>query len=266
MMQDRQTAANRLAWNTKAYEAWNAHFGAPSEEAARITHDPRHPLRRWLKYTGDPNGQRVINLLGSTGRKAIALAVLGAEVTIVDISAENRRYALEVAEAAGVSIEYINADVLNIPHEEQLRDFDILLMEFGILHYFSDLEQLFALVARLLKPGGRYILTDFHPVATKLLTETSTGMALQPEADYFRSELLEGNLSYTGFLPEEDRDRLPKVLLRKWRVGEILTALANQGFCLRAFEEEPNMNDKRFPAFFTLVADKIAAQLPPLLR
>lgn len=266
MMQDRQTAANRLAWNTKAYEAWNTHFGAPSEEAARITHDPRHPLRRWLKYTGDPSGQRVINLLGSTGRKAIALALLGAEVTIVDLSVENRRYALEVAEAAGVGIRYINADVLNIPDEEQLRDFDIVLMEFGILHYFSDLEPVFALAARLLKPGGRYILTDFHPFAAKLLVETSTGMALQPEADYYQSELLAGDLSYTGFLPEEERDRLPKVLLRKWRVGEILTALAGQSFCLRSFEEEPNMNHKGFPAFFTLVADKIATELPPLLR
>ncbi len=265
-MQDRQTAANRLAWNTKAYEAWNAHFGSPSEEAARILQDPRHPLRRWLKYTGDPRGQRVINLLGSTGRKAIALAMLGAEVTIVDISVENRRYALEVAEAAGVSIDYINADVLNIPHEEKLRGFDILLMEFGILHYFSDLEPVFALVARMLKPGGRYILTDFHPVATKLLTETSTGMALQPEADYYHSELIAGDLSYTGFLPEDERDRLPKVLVRKWRVGEILTALANQGLCLRSFEEEPNMNYRGFPAFYTLVADKIAAELPPLMR
>lgn len=44
-------------------------------------------------------------LLGSTGGKAIPLAILGANVTIVDFSEENRRYALEVSKAADVQVE-----------------------------------------------------------------------------------------------------------------------------------------------------------------
>ncbi|QGQ98704.1 class I SAM-dependent methyltransferase [Paenibacillus psychroresistens] len=261
-MQDKQTEMNRLAWNTKAYDAWLIEYGAPAEEADKLVGNPQYPLRRWLKYIGEPKGQRIINLLGSTGRKAISLAILGADVTIVDISEDNKRYALEVSEAAGVKVEYINADVLNIPNEEDLRGFDLVLMEFGILHYFSDLRQLFAIVARMLKTNGRFILTDFHPVATKLIDITGDKAALKSDADYFQSKLLEGTISFHGILPEEERNDLPPVMLRKWTLGEILSALASEGMYLRILEEEPNKIHSQFPEFYTVIADKIVANSP----
>ncbi|WP_245697150.1 hypothetical protein [Paenibacillus oryzae] len=112
-MQERLTATNNKAWNTKAYEAWVLHFGPPGVQAENLKLNGRHKLRRWIKYIGDPNGKRIINLLGSTGSKAIPLALLGADVTIVDISKENQQYASEVARYANVKLNYILADVLN---------------------------------------------------------------------------------------------------------------------------------------------------------
>ncbi|MGM0885078.1 MAG: class I SAM-dependent methyltransferase [Bacillota bacterium] len=262
-MQEKQTEANRQAWNTKAYDAWLTHFGTPDERAKKLREDPKHPLRRWLKYIGEPRGKRIMNLLGSTGGKAIPLAILGADVTIVDFSEDNRRYALEVSKAADVQVEYILADVLNIPNDKEIRNFDIVLMEFGILHYFTDLHLIFAIVANMLKTNGRFVLTDFHPFASKVLNDSDNKITLKPEADYFHSSLIEDNIAYTQFLPEDDRNNLPKVLLRKWTLGEILTTLADEGMYLRTLEEEPHPQHKNFPAFYTIVADKIAAD-PPL--
>ncbi len=261
-MQEKQTEANKLAWNTKAYDAWMNHFGTPIEQAEKLRKDPKYPLRRWLKYMGEPKGARIINLLGSTGSKAIPLAILGAEVTIVDISEENMRYAMEVSKAARVKVKYINADVLNIPIEEQLGNFDIVLMEFGILHYFSDLKLIFTVVARILKPNGRFILTDFHPFAHKLLSDTGNGIVLRENGDYFDTELREDDIAYTSFIPEHNRSELHKVLLRKWTFGEMLTAIAEQGLYLRILEEEPHPQNNKFPAYYTLVADKIEANTP----
>lgn len=129
-MQEQLARANKAAWETKAYQAWVQHHGSPEALAEELKKDPRHPLRYWLKYTGDPSGAKILNLLGSHGRKAIPLALLGAEVTVVDISAENRRYATEVAACAGVQLNYICSDVLHIPDEESLGQFDYVLMEF----------------------------------------------------------------------------------------------------------------------------------------
>jgi 2-polyprenyl-3-methyl-5-hydroxy-6-metoxy-1,4-benzoquinol methylase len=261
-MQEKQTDANRLAWNTKAYDAWINHLGTPSEQAEKLISNPNFPLRRWLKFIGEPKGLRIVNLLGSTGGKAIPLAILGAEVTIVDISEENMRYALEVARATGVKVQYINADVLNIPNEGELRNFDIVLMEFGILHYFSDLNLIFSVVTKMLKPNGRFILTDFHPFAHKLLIDEGNGIVLKEKGNYFDTELREDNIAYTSFIPENERSSLHKVLLRKWTLGEILSALASHGMYLRILEEEPNPQHKNFPAFYTVVADKIKAHSP----
>jgi hypothetical protein len=69
-MQEKQTEANRLAWNTKAYDAWTKELGTPAAQADKLRNEPKYPLRRWLKYIGDPKGQRIINLLGSHGGKS----------------------------------------------------------------------------------------------------------------------------------------------------------------------------------------------------
>ncbi len=87
----------------------------------------------YLPYIQSPKGKRIINLLGSKGNKAVALALLGADVTVVDISASNAKYANELAEAADVSIEYVVSDVL---HVQLSQSFDIVLLELGVLHYF----------------------------------------------------------------------------------------------------------------------------------
>ena len=62
--------------------------------------DPGRWLRRHLHLLGDVKDRRVLHPLGSNGRKGIPLAILGAEVTIIDFSEENKRYALEEADVA----------------------------------------------------------------------------------------------------------------------------------------------------------------------
>lgn len=260
-MQEQMSSTNKAAWESKAYQAWTQHHGAPDELAVQLKQDPTYKLRYWLKYTGDPSGLKVLNLLGSHGMKAICFALLGAEATVVDISEENRRYACEVAEAAGVKLNYICADVMNIHAEEALGTFDVVLMEFGILHYFTDLNAVFALVRRRLKPGGRLLLTDFHPFARTWLTIKTLR---QPTGTYFDDSLREGEVAYAKLLPEEERAGLPQVMTRSWTLGDILTSVASHGLSIRAFEEIPSAEDPRFPEFYTLVADAAEGPLSPL--
>ncbi|MFD1676248.1 class I SAM-dependent methyltransferase [Alicyclobacillus fodiniaquatilis] len=260
-MQEEMTRANKVAWNTKAYDAWVRHYGTPVKLAEELKQKHRELLHLWLKYIGDPAEKRVLNLLGSTGRRAISLAMLGADVTVVDISQESKLYATETAFHAGVHLNYIAADVLNIPNEDTLGTFDIVLMEFGILHYFMDLNSIFSVVNRRLKQGGRLILTDFHPFSRLLV---STRNLPNPSGIYFRDAIVEGEVAFAKLLPEEDRSGLGKVLIRSWTVGEILTSIASQGLFIRTFEEIRNSENPNLPEFYTLIADKMEVQLPPL--
>lgn len=260
-MQEELARANKAAWETKAYEAWVRTYGTPEELAEELKIKNTHLLRYWLKYTGDPAGKRVINLLGSHGRKAIALALLGADVTVVDISEENRLYATQTAAAAGVKLDYICSDALRIPGEEALGEFDIVLMEFGVLHYFTDLSAIFTVVRRRLGPRGRFLLTDFHPFARAWMR---TNQLSQPTGAYFDDSIRQGEIAFAKLLPEEDRSQLKDVLVRSWTVGEIITAIGSTGLRIRAFEEIPASENPRLPEFYTLVADQTDGELPPL--
>lgn len=258
------SSINEQAWNTGPYEAWLSRYGTPEEAAAKLRENPEDRLRGLLPYIGDLQGKKVANLLGSHGSKAVAMALLGAEATVVDIASENARYAEALARHAGVSLRYIVSDVLELPVEELTGDYDLVLMEFGILHYFTDLAPLMAVVEGLLRPGGRYVLQDFHPVTTKLISSRGTTAAIRKHkvtGDYFDTSVKEVDVAYGKFLTDAERAELPKVKQRYWTLGEIVTAVAKSGLMIRELAEEPNQSsevfDKGIPKSFTLVADKL---------
>ncbi|WP_195576479.1 class I SAM-dependent methyltransferase [Paenibacillus sp. 1001270B_150601_E10] len=255
---------NKQSWNTGAYQAWLHRFGTPEEAALKIKQDPIKRVDSVLDYMGDLQGQNIINLLGSNGNKAVALALMGAEVTVVDFSIENEKYATELAQAAGVSLRYLLYDVLHLPEEELTGTYDIVYMEFGILHYFEDLAPLFGVVQKLLRQGGKLILQDFHPVTTKLITSKGTTANIRKHkvaGDYFDTSLVEKDVAFSKFLPKENQGEPQKVRLRHWTLGEIVTAVASQGLYIKVLQELPNQSsdvfDRGIPKSFTIVAERL---------
>jgi 2-polyprenyl-3-methyl-5-hydroxy-6-metoxy-1,4-benzoquinol methylase len=263
MTQNKHSKLNEEAWNQLAYDAWVYRFGFPKEAAEKIKKDPEARLSSLYKYFGKVKGKKIINLLGSHGGKAVALALLGAEATVVDIASENERYAKELAEAAGVNIKYIISDVLKMPKEEILPVYDVVFAELGVLHYFTDLAPFMRLISKLLIKDGKLILQDFHPVSTKLIT--SRGNKHKVTGDYFDESLEEVDVAYLKFipgienLPEDQRSNIKKAYLRKWTLGEVITAVANSGLFIQALDEDENSkpDDKGIPKIFTIVAKKI---------
>lgn len=211
---------------------------------------------------GDIKGKRIVNLLGSNGNKAVALALMGAEVTIVDFSVENKAYADELAAAAGVRVEYVVADVMQLPEEQVPNSYDVVFMEFGILHYFLDLKPLFEIVSKLLQPQGVLILQDFHPVSTKLICSRGTTANIRKHkvtGNYFDTALQEKEVAFSKFL-QAAQQPVQKVQLRNWTMGEIITAVAHNSLYIRTLEELPNESSETFdvgiPKTFTIVAEK----------
>lgn len=252
---------NKLAWNSGAYEAWLKRFGSPVEAAAKLKECPEKRIGHALQHMGDIQDKKAINLLGSNGNKAVALALLGAQVTIVDFSADNERYAQELAAAANVSISYIISDVLALPEDVLSADYDIVYMEFGILHYFLDLNMLFAVVSRLLKQGGRLVLQDFHPISTKLISSRGSTANIRKHkvtGNYFDTSIEEKEVAFSKF---SDQAGVQKVFLRNWTLGEIVTAIAGQQLCIKVLEELPNLSSEVFdtgiPKTFTIIADRL---------
>ena len=191
-------------------------------------------------------------LRGSCGKKAVPLAILGAEVTVFDISEDNKKYALEVATAAKVDLNFEVCDILEIDIEKYGNYFDVVFMEGGVLHYFHDIDEFMCIMYSLLKDNGKMICSDFHP-----FTKISDILNIeQPTMSYFSKEIFEGEMAHARFFEENVRDQIPKCSYRKYTISEIINSVIKSGFTLRKFDEHPAWTNENIPGEFTIVASK----------
>ena len=214
--------------------------------------NPLGMLKKYSDYFDSYKGIRVANICGSCGKKAVPLAILGAEVTVFDISEDNKRYALEVAEAANVTIHFEACDVLEIDMEKYRDSFDVVFMEGGILHYFHDIDEFMQIMYSLLKDNGKMICSDFHPfskISDILKFE-------QPAMSYFSTDIFEGEMAHARFFEKDVRDKMPKCSYRKYTISEIINSIINNGFTLKKFDEHPAWTNSEIPGEFTIIAIK----------
>jgi len=236
---------NRQAWEADRYELWVAAYGSPKAQATRLIADPHHPIRRIERHLAPIGGRRICSIQGSHGRIAVALALLGADCTVVDFSEPNRRYALDLADEAGVALDYRLSDVMSCG-ALGLSGFDAVIMEMGILHYHQDLAGFFTVMAGVAAPGAVLVLNEFHPVERKLFGAT-------PAGDYFSPELVIGDVPD----PTRSGRDLGQCAYRFWTLAEVISAVLATGWTVTAFEEYPADNDPRIPGSYTLTAIRV---------
>lgn len=243
---------NYDAWNYNVYEFWVKKSGLPSKQADRVRKDPIASLKKFGPYFQDVKGKKIANICGSCGKKAIPLAVLGAEVTIFDISEDSKKYALETAEYAEVSIDYVLEDVLKLSETEYVGQFDIVFMEGGILHYFPDLKRFMKVMHQLLKPNGVLLCSDFHPVR-KIVDINWLG---NENTGYFNSDIQEVEMPHAKFFEEPYRSTFPKCYVTLHKLSDILNAIINTPFNIIGFDEFPAWTNENLPGEFLVKAVK----------
>ena len=243
---------NKKAWEYNAYDFWIKTAGTPEEMAKKNLETPKKMLRKYAQYFDKFEGVKVANICGSCGKKAIPLALLGADVTIFDISEHNKRYAMEVAMAAKTTINYIVCDVLDIDLKKYGEYFDVVFMEGGILHYFHDIDEFMKKMNAILKKNGKMICSDFHP-----FTKIMDTLGFQwPSMNYFSTEVFDGEMEHARFFDEEIRKNMPKCSYRKYTISEIINSMIGNGFTLQKFDEHPSRENAELPGEFTAIGIK----------
>lgn len=127
-------------------------------------------IGRVLGLTG---GERVLDLCCGSGRHDLPLARLGCRVVGLDYSLPLLRIARNSA-TGGDWPRYVRADARNIPFRDGA--FDVVLNLFTSFGYFTDRDNrdLLRSMARLLRPGGRFLIDYLNPprVLAGLVPET----------------------------------------------------------------------------------------------
>jgi SAM-dependent methyltransferase len=179
---------------------------------------------------GDVNGLDVLHVQCHLGMDAVSMARRGARVTGIDFSPVALRRAREIAAACGVSVDYVEADSTALPPLLQGR-FDLAYATIGVLCWIADLDAWMRSVASTLRPGGRLLLVDLHPVLT--MVESSDPLRLDmPYAFTGPQEFAEPE-SYAGVATEGDGRNVNYA----HSLGEVVTAAAGAGFRVEALHE-----------------------------
>ncbi|MGC3955682.1 MAG: class I SAM-dependent methyltransferase [Propionicimonas sp.] len=118
---------------------------------------------------GDLTGLDVLHLQCHIGTDTLSLARLGGRVTGLDLSGASLAEARRLAERASTPIDYVEADVYSAPAALGERRFDLVYTGIGALCWLPSIRRWAETVAALLRPGGRVLVRDGHPVLNSLI-------------------------------------------------------------------------------------------------
>lgn len=116
----------------------------------------RHFIERYIT-----SGQQVLDIGGGPGRYSLFLAEYGCDVTLLDLSKENVKFALQKAEEAGLPLKGIAGDARRADEIAE-GPFDAILLMGPLYHLLeeADREKAVNSALNLLKPGG-VLFTSF---------------------------------------------------------------------------------------------------------
>jgi SAM-dependent methyltransferase len=111
----------------------------------------------------DLRGRDVVHIQCHIGFDSIALARRGARVTGVDFSGTALAKAADLAVRCGVDIEWVRADAAALPDSLHGR-FDLAYATIGAICWIEDIGAWMRCAAATLRPGGRLVLVEIHPL------------------------------------------------------------------------------------------------------
>ena len=183
----------------------------------------------------DVAGKRVLCLASGGGQDSAAFGLLGAEVTVLDLSDVMLQRDSAVAAHHGYSATLIQGDMRDL---SVLGDnaFDLVWQSIS-LNYCPSVYPVFAGVQRVLHPGGIYRLAIQNPFGYAM-SSTWTGEGYLLKGPYIDGEdVTYYQPTWKIEQPDGGEVELPTPRLYRHALSTVLNSLASQGFSLLHLEE-----------------------------
>lgn len=245
---------NRLSWNV-ATEAHNSHKG---DQAAFYRSGGNKLFAEERELLGNVSGKRIVHLQCNSGQDSLSLVQMGAEVVGVDISDSAIEFARQLSAESGVPATFIRSDVYDWLDEAARtgEQFDVVFCSYGAIIWLSDLDSWAVGVEKILKPGGQFVVVDFHPMSMCFdddwnLTFPYSGFGGDAVlyvwedgvGDYVAREMIqaEPGAELPGVSDDEYVNPHPSYEFN-WGIADILGALLRAGLSIADVREYPYSN------------------------
>ena len=174
-------------------------------------------------------GKSLLHLQCHFGQDTLSLSRMGAVATGVDFSETAVDKGRELANQLGLDTKFICCDVYSLPDvlDEQ---FDIVFTSYGTIGWLPDVDKWAAVVSKFLKPGGRFVFAEFHPVVWMFDNDFT-----KVTYNYFKDNaIIEEE---TGTYAEKGADIRSETINWNHSIGEVLGGLLNHGLAIEKFNE-----------------------------
>jgi SAM-dependent methyltransferase len=194
-----------------------------------------------VREVGDVAGATLVHPQCHFGLDTLSWARRGAQVTGLDFSAPAIEAARDLAGRASLDAEFVHADLYDAPEALGGRRFNVVYTGLGAIIWLPDIERWARTMAALLAPGGRFYLTEFHPV-TDIFADEDLSVA----HPYF----IEGAVTYEEpgtyadlAAPTEHNRSV------EWHhgLGEVVSALIAAGLRIEMLREHDHTLFPRWP-------------------
>lgn len=217
---------NEMAWDVRTPVHLSSAFYADGRKQGSTLHAIE------IALVGDVTERRLLHLQCHFGQDTGSWARLGANVTGVDFSGVAIAAARERARDQGLDVTFVHADVQALPASLS-GIFDLVVSTYGVMCWLDDLAAWAAGIRRVLVPGGRFILVDFHP-----MLEVHHAGSISGEGSYFGDP--DPHPAWTtGTYADRDADISYQEYRWQHPIGDVVNSLLREGLTLKSFTEYP---------------------------
>jgi SAM-dependent methyltransferase len=222
---------NRHRWCTLAVA--KAVFTRPWLDLDEATARQRLDPRGWL---GHVTGKHVLCLGGGGGQQSAAFGLLGARVTVVDLSKAQLRRDRETAVHYGQQVTTVCADMRDLSLI-QTDAFDIVYQPYS-LNFVPDPRVVFREVGRVLRPSGRYQLMCANPAFLGLSQTHWRDDGYPLRLFYEPGAEIRGRDEAWVFGNEPPALQIPQPVEYRHTLEDLTGGLADAGFVILCVAEE----------------------------
>jgi SAM-dependent methyltransferase len=229
---------NRANWDERA----SAHAASPDYSFDHFIEDPEFlsdVVRFDLPRLGDVRRLRGVHLQCHIGTDTVSLARLGATMTGLDFSGASIAEARRLSQLSSTPVEFVQSNVYDALTVLPASDFDLVYTGIGALCWLPEVQQWAAVVAGLLRPGGRLFIREAHPMLWSL--DESRTDALTIDYPYF--ERVEPLVDEDPGTYVATDTAFTQNVTHSWNhgLGEIITALLDSGMRLTGLVEHDSV-------------------------
>jgi len=222
-------AANRRWWDADA-ESYHHEHGAFLGDADFVW-CPENVREADARLLDEVDGRRIVEVGCGSAPCARYLRARGADVVALDLSSGMLAHARAAARRTGIDVPLVQADACDLPFAPDA--FDIAFSAFGAVPFVADSARLMREVARVLRPGGRWVFAANHPMRWAFPDDPGPGGLTVIQSYFDRSPYVEVDAADVPAYVEHHRtmgDRIRELVAAGFVVQDVIEPEWPEGF------------------------------------